>query len=179
MLKHPSLSKSNQSFIADLYLHYGPALLEYLHRHVSSREDAEDLLLEVFLAAIESDTLHSFDERQQKSWLWSVARNKVIDLYRRSKHRHVAPFAVVEETLYEDDLLSPETMIVRQEARNVLHARVSSLSEQQQQILSLRFAQGLHCSEIAKLLNKRDSTIRTMLSRTVSGGGGTRSKDAS
>ena len=138
MLKHPSLSKSNQSFIADLYLHYGPALLEYLRRHVSSREDAEDLLLEVFLAAIESDALHRFDERQQKSWLWSVARNKVIDLYRRAKHRHAAPLADVEETLYEDDLLSPETMLVRQEAREGLRARVSSLNEQQQQILSLR-----------------------------------------
>jgi RNA polymerase sigma-70 factor (ECF subfamily) len=139
----------------------------YLRRHASSQEDAEDLLLEVFLAAMESGTLHSFDERQQKSWLWSVAHNKVIDLYRRSKHRQAAPLANVEETLYEDDLLAPETMIVRQEARDVLLARVSSLSEQQQQILSLRFAQGLHCSEIAKLLNKRASTIRTMLSRTL------------
>jgi RNA polymerase sigma factor (sigma-70 family) len=165
LLKRPSLS--NPSLIANLYLHYGPALLVYLRQHVSSQEDAEDLLLEVFLAAIESDTLHSFDERLQKSWLWSVAHNKVIDLYRRSKHRQAAPLADVEETLYEDDLLAPETVILRQEVRDVLRARISSLTEQQQQILSLRFAQGLRCSQIAKLLNKRDSTIRTMLSRIL------------
>jgi RNA polymerase sigma factor (sigma-70 family) len=165
LLKHPSLSK--HSLIADLYLHYGPALLVYLRRHVSSREDAEDLLLEVFLAALESNTLHSFDDRQQKAWLWSVAHNKVTDQYRRSKHRQAAPLADVEETLYEDDLFAPETLILRQETQDVLRACVSSLTEQQQQILSLRFAQGLHCTEIARLLNKHDSTLRTMLSRTL------------
>jgi RNA polymerase sigma-70 factor (ECF subfamily) len=165
LLKHPSLSK--HSLIAHLYLHHGSALLEYLRRQVSSREDAEDLLLEVFLAAMESDTLYRIDEQQQKAWLWSVAHNKVIDQYRRAKHRQAAPLADVEETLYEDELFAPETLILRQEAQDVLRACVSSLTEEQQQILSLRFAQGLRCTEIARLLNKHDSTLRTMLSRTL------------
>jgi RNA polymerase sigma factor (sigma-70 family) len=165
LLKHSSLS--NHSLIAELYLQYGPALLMYIRRYVPSREDAEDLLLEVFLAALESDILSSLDERRQKSWLWSVAHNKVIDLRRRSKRRPAAPLEEVEEALYDDDLLTPEAVTLRHETHDVLRAHVSSLSEQQQKILSLRFAHGLHCSEIARLLNKSDSAIRVMLSRTL------------
>ncbi|MBA2395904.1 MAG: sigma-70 family RNA polymerase sigma factor [Ktedonobacteraceae bacterium] len=165
MLKHPSLS--DQSLIADLYLHYGPALLTYIRREVSAPEDAEDVLLEVFLFALESTTLRSLNERQQKSWLWSVAHNKLIDQYRRSKHRQVAQLDDVEDMLYDDDHLAPEAMILRHEAQDVLRTHVSSLPELQQQILSLRFAHGLNCSEIARLLNKNDSTIRMMFSRTL------------
>ena len=165
LLKHSSLS--NNSPVAELYLQYGPSLLMYIRRYVTSREDAEDMLLEVFLAALESNSLNSLDERRQKSWLWSVARNKVIDHYRRSKRRPVAPLEEAEEALYEEDWLAPEAITLRHEIDNVLRAHISSLGEQQQKILSLRFAHGLHCSEIATLLNKSDTAIRQMLSRTL------------
>jgi RNA polymerase sigma-70 factor (ECF subfamily) len=165
LLQRPSLS--NHSLIAGLYLQYGPTLQTYICRYTSSWEDAEDVLVEVFLAALENNTLHNLDERQQKSWLWSVARHKVVDQYRRSKHRQAARLGDVEETLYDDDQLVPEAVTLRQEAQDVLLTHVSSLPEQQQQILSLRFAHGLHCSEIAKRLNKKDSAIRMMLSRTL------------
>jgi RNA polymerase sigma factor (sigma-70 family) len=165
LLKHASLS--NDSPIAELYLQYGPALLMYIRRYVSSREDAEDVLLEVFLAALESNSLSSLDEQRRKSWLWSVAHNKVIDHHRRFKRRPAAPLEEAEEALYEDDWLAPEAITLRRETDAVLRAHISSLGEQQQKILSLRFAHGLHCSEIATLLNKSDSAIRQMLSRTL------------
>jgi len=166
LLKHSSLS--NHSLIAELYLQYGPPLLMYIRRYVPSREDAEDVLLEVFLAALESDSLSSLDERRQKSWLWSVAQNKAIDNHRRFKRRPAAPLEEAEEALYEEDWLAPEAITLRHETQDVLRAYVSSLGEQQQKVLILRFAHGLHCSEIATLLNKSDSAIRQMLSRTLS-----------
>jgi len=48
-----------------------------------------------------------------------------------------------------------------------LRTHVSSLPELQQEILRLRFAQGLKCSEIAQKLNKSHPAIRTMLSRSL------------
>lgn len=165
LLKH-SFS-SNQALIADLYLQYGPALLMYIRRNVASKEDAEDLFLEVFQAALESDVLRNLSERQQKSWLWSVAHNKIVDHHRLARRRPVAPLEEAAETCEEDTHALPELFTLRHEAQDVLRAHIATLNEQQQKILSLRFAHGLHSSEIARLLNKSDSAIRVMLSRTL------------
>jgi RNA polymerase sigma factor (sigma-70 family) len=165
LLKHSSLP--NHSPVAELYLQYGPALLMYIRRYIPLQEDAEDVLLEVFLAALESDSLSGLDARRQKSWLWSVAHNKVIDHYRRFKRRPATPLEEAEEALYDDDQFAPEAVTLRHETQDVLRTHISSLGEQQQKILSLRFAHGLHSSEIATLLNKSDAAIRQMLSRTL------------
>ncbi len=47
------LSYEGSAVIAELYLSNAPQLLTYLHHHLSSSHDAEDLLLEVFLVALE------------------------------------------------------------------------------------------------------------------------------
>src|ERR1051326_10835 len=67
-----------------LYESHAPAILAYLLRQVGSREEAEDLLLEVFTLLLEKEaTLHT-DERSVRAWLLTVARNKVVDHYRHA-----------------------------------------------------------------------------------------------
>jgi len=52
-------------------------------QYVSSHEDAEDMLLDVSLAAIESDALLQLVEQQQVAWLRRAAYHKAMDLYRQ------------------------------------------------------------------------------------------------
>lgn len=155
--------------IAHLYHRYASALLMYICRHVPTREDAEDVLLEVFQAAVESEVLTELDDGKQRAWLWSVAHNKVID-----HHRHVqrSPISSVvleeaENAFYDDDFYAPESVVVRQETYAELRRFVSLLPELQQEVLRLRFAHGLKCSEIAQQLNKSSAAIRVMLSRSL------------
>src|SRR5712671_1872271 len=55
--------------IGVLYQRYAPAILTYIRRHISSPEDAEDLLVEVFLAALERNNLLCLNEGEQLAWL--------------------------------------------------------------------------------------------------------------
>jgi len=48
-----------------------------------------------------------------------------------------------------------------------LHQQIKRLSPLQQEILHLRYGNGLHTAEIAELLNKSEQAIRQMLSRTI------------
>jgi RNA polymerase sigma-70 factor (ECF subfamily) len=160
---------SNHSLVAHLYQRYAPALLMYICRQVPTREDAEDVLLEVFQAAVESETLTKLDEGKQRSWLWTVAHNKATDHYRHARRRPVSSASLeeVEDILYEDDFYTPESVAVRLETYAELRTLVLSLPELQQEVLRLRFAHGLKCSEIAQRMNKNSTAIRIMLSRTL------------
>jgi RNA polymerase sigma-70 factor (ECF subfamily) len=160
---------SNHLLVAHLYQRHASALFMFLCRQVPTREDAEDVLLEVFQAAIESEALASLDEGKQRSWLWSVAQNKAADHYRRAQHRPNIARGLGEaaELLFDDESSSPEVMALRQEMFAELRTYISSLPELQQEILRLRFARGLKCNEIGQELHKSHAAIRAMLSRTL------------
>lgn len=153
--------------IALLYRKYAPGILAYVRMHITSQEDAEDLVVEVFLAAIESATFAPLSEKAKQSWLWRVTRNKVIDAYRRSKVRQSVNLDHAAGSLFEDEQFSPENAALRQEDYMNLYAHLERLPAHQQEILRLRFGQNLSCGEIATVLRKQESVVRVTLSRSL------------
>src|SRR5713226_3551449 len=71
-------------FGGSLYDRFAATIFTYLSQQVPNEQDAEDLLLEVFLAALKSDSLSQQSAQAQLAWLRRVARNKVIDRYRHT-----------------------------------------------------------------------------------------------
>jgi RNA polymerase sigma-70 factor, ECF subfamily len=157
----------NDSPIAVMYQRQAPVIFAYLCRHTSSREDAEDLLLEVFLAALEHRKFPALGEKEQQAWLWAVARNKVVDHYRRSTRHPSMTLKQVAETVYENEELAPEQVTLRHEEYAHLHATLKELPALQQEVLRLRFGNNLRCAEIAAILEKSEGSVRMLLSRTL------------
>lgn len=159
MLDNPSL--------AVLYQRFSPVLFAFLSRKLSSPEDAEDLLLEVFLAALEYPNFATLSTPEQESWLWSVTRHKLIDHYRRTARRPGVQLDLVLDDLYERDEYAPEQVTLRREEYAHLRAKIKQLPELQQELLRLRFANDLRCAEIAAVLQKNEGAVRMLLSRTM------------
>lgn len=150
-----------------LYERYAASIFAYTKLHTSSWEDAEDLTLEVFMAAWEQDSLATLTEKQQFAWLRRVAHNKLVDRYRRSLHLSLLPLEQVIETVRSEERLSPEQLIVRREDMERLHTAIQQLSEVQQQVLQLRVSDGLRFADIAVLLERRETAVRQIYSRTL------------
>lgn len=150
-----------------LYQRYAASIFAYARLHTPSWEDAEDLTLEVFTAALEQDSLSWLTEKQRFVWLRRVAQNKLADRYRRSIHVSVIPLGQVVETVRTEETLSPEQVVVRREELQQLSTAVGKLPLLQQQVLQLRVGDGLRFAEIAILLNKREETVRKLYSRTL------------
>lgn len=148
-----------------LYERHGRAIFGYLRLHMRSVEDAEDLLLEVFLAALEHDNLAAWSPGEQLAWLRRVAHNKLLNVYRYTSRNPQVALDSVMETLLETE--GPEQLALRQEERNQLLTSLQKLPPLQQYILQLRYGDGLRCSEIALLLNKREGAVRKLLSRSI------------
>lgn len=165
--QHHTILDESYACVAILYQRCSAAIFAYLQQHTTSREDAEDVLVEVFVAALEYEQFPAMSEKEQLAWLWRVARNKAIDAYRRSKHRQSVDLEQIADSTFDDDELAPEQVALREEEYAQLRRQLESLSAVQQEILRLRFADDLRCTEIAARMGKREGAVRVMLSRTL------------
>lgn len=153
--------------VAGLYERHAPALFAYLRHRTPSREDAEDVLAQVFVALIEYKERNSLSEKEQVAWLWQVAHNKAVDAYRRSRFRQGMDLELFTDVIYEDDEFAPEQVSLRHEEYAQLHLYLEQLSPVQREAMRLRFANGLRCAEIGEVLGKGEGAVRVMLSRTL------------
>lgn len=167
MWQKQTASLNDKAYLTAVYQRYAPPLFAYLHRHAYSLEDTEDLLLEVFLAALERPGFERLGAKEQEAWLWCVARNKMTDLHRKRARRQGIPLELVPEDVYEQDTETPETLLLRQEEYTRLQASIQRLPAPQQEIVRLRFAHGLRGAEIATILQKSEGAVRTTLSRAL------------
>jgi RNA polymerase sigma-70 factor, ECF subfamily len=163
----PSPSSSCLESPAALYQEYAPLLLAYLRRQTASLEDAEDLLVEVFLAALERGQLLSVPKGERRRWLFGVAQHKLVDAYRRSARHPVVPLGVLAERVEEAAAQAPEQVVLRQEAQSELQAALQRLPPQQQEVLRLRFAHGLGAAEIAAVVGKGEGAVRILIWRAL------------
>src|SRR6266851_6830259 len=109
--KHKLVNSSDST----LYDRHAAVILAYARLHTASWEDAEDLTLEVFLAALEHDNLSWLADAQQLIWLRRVAHNKLVDHYRHAPRLPVVPLEQAVEMVYHDEALTPEQLALRRE----------------------------------------------------------------
>ncbi len=152
---------------ASLFDMHGPVIFAYLRMHTPSREDAEDLTMEVFLAALERDNLSALQAEEHLLWLRRVAHNKLVDSYRRNERRPLIGLDRIAEKLLEHNCTDPEHSLLQREQYNQLYQAIAKLPTLQQQVLRLRYADNLRFAQIAVLLDKREDAVRKLLSRTL------------
>lgn len=157
----------DETNFALLYQQHASPLLDYLHTRARTLEDAEDILVDVFLAARQAPQLEHEVPRGQFAWLRQVARNKLVDFYRRGNQAQVISLEQVWNVADPETASDPEQALVQTEALEHLRAAVQRLPAPQRELLQLRFAEGLRCPQIATRMGKREGAIRIMLVRTL------------
>ena len=145
-------------------------LLNFIRGRVSSLEDAEDILQEVFFAFV--DRYEVSTAEKAVSWLFSVARNKIIDRYRRknlfSTSLDAAPAGQDDgDSLMLRDILpdlgnSPEDLLLRNVIWESIWEALDELPENQREIFVEHEIEGRSFREIAE---ETDTSINTLLSR--------------
>src|SRR5690348_11656649 len=114
-MQHKDRTLPEDTFYTDLYQRHAPGLFAYVYRQTASHEDAEDIVLDVFLMVLRQQDFATFDEQKQAAWLWKITRNKLVDRYRRNTHQQYVPIDPLADMLYEDEECSPEREHLRLE----------------------------------------------------------------
>ncbi|GHO49500.1 RNA polymerase sigma factor [Ktedonospora formicarum] len=150
-----------------LFDQYGELIFMHIRAQVQLREDAEDITTEVFTAALENQPILHATRSEQLAWLRRVARNKVIDYYRRQKRRPVVVLDSIADSLLDEALNNPEFTFLMREQQTQLHQHISELPPLQQHILRLRYGHSLRCAEIGQMVEKSEAAVRQLLSRSI------------
>lgn len=151
-------TKDNEARLADLYDEYYDKIAHYVYVRLGDRTEAEDIASEVFLKALLS--IKRYEERglPMQAWLFKIAHNLVIDRVRTiTKDRAV----MVDATAIRDES-DPEAAVERKMELERVAEAMKELSEEQREVLRLRFFGGLTSKEAGNLLDKNDGAVREM-----------------
>jgi RNA polymerase sigma factor (sigma-70 family) len=141
---------------AGVYLAHAPAVRGYLRAH--GVPDADDVLSEVFLQVARSLPRFSGDEDHLRAWVFTIARNRVIDAHRRRSVRPaLADGAVPDRPAPEATApLDPELL-----------AALERLTAEQREIVVLRFVADLSLEEVASLTGRTAGAVKSMQHRAL------------
>jgi RNA polymerase sigma-70 factor (ECF subfamily) len=154
-----------EQLCADWYAAHGEAIYNYLRFQLVAPDEAEDLTAETFLRAVRSADRFDPSRASAQTWLLTIARNVLIDHIRSARaRRHVGLDELRDLAV---DAPSPEERMLRREAVAGVLEAMALLSQEDREVLSLRFGGDLDIPEIAALLGVRAGTVRTRLWRAL------------
>lgn len=142
-------------------------LFEFIRRRVRTEEDAEDIMQDVFYQLVAS---YSVTEPIEKltSWLFTVARNKIIDWYRKRKpgilnreDEETGEPLNLEDILF-DPTQNPDEVYARSLVWTELAGALDELPEEQRDVFVMHELEGRSFKEIAEITGEG---INTLLSR--------------
>ncbi|BBW95781.1 RNA polymerase sigma factor SigX [Geobacillus icigianus] len=150
-----------------LYEKYHDDLFNFLFYMVRNREQAEDLVQEVYVKVLRS--YKRFEGQcSEKTWLLSIARHVAIDFFRKQKRRRqwVGAADWSEEQISADGP-QPEELAIQNEEIQQLYRCLARCTLDQQLVLVLRFIQSLSIAETAEALGWTESKVKTTQHRAL------------
>lgn len=154
--------KGDLKALSELYELYFDRIYRYIFVRVQNKEEAEDLTSQVFLKMVEKIAKFSWQGSGFTAWLFKIAHNQVVDWY-RSK----LPVEAEKEAEPAVKTNNPEEMVLVNEAVTEVLKSLSSLSEQQRDVLVLRLLSGLTCQQTAQVLGLTEGNVRLIQHRAL------------
>jgi RNA polymerase sigma-70 factor (ECF subfamily) len=154
-------TQGNREAIAQLYELYAAMMYRYVAYRVSDRTDAEDLTAEIFVKMIEGLPRYRVTGAPFESWLYRIASARVIDYRRRARIQHEIP-----ETL-GDNAPTPEEHLQDQQEVATLRQALTFLTDEQQDVLLLRFIERKSHQEVADIIGKSVTAVKSIQHRAL------------
>jgi RNA polymerase sigma-70 factor (ECF subfamily) len=149
--------------LAQIHDAYYAPIFRYVAFRVGDRDTADDLTSEVFTRFLASLRTHHAPSSTLRGWLYGVASNVVSD-HRRKQHR--GPSLGLDETIASREI-GPVEAAEAVLAREDLRRAVADLTEEQQNVIALRFGYELPIQEVARTLGKTEGAIKQLQARAV------------
>ncbi|HSB02929.1 MAG TPA: RNA polymerase sigma factor [Anaerolineales bacterium] len=152
----------NSNAFNELYQRHLPGVYKRV-RYMVPEQDVEDTTQEVFMGALKS--LSSFrGEAQFSTWLRTLTNHKIAEYYRKCNRKREAPKVSFDDAFDHSD----GTTAKRMEECIALRKALQQISDQYQEVILLRFVDGLQFSEIAELHGQHLEATKSLFRRAVS-----------
>jgi len=150
--------KGDANAFEQLYEAHFDRIYRYVVLRVGSRADAEDITQQVFVKALESIGSFRWRGVPFASWLYRIARNQIVDHYRKKSRTETAPLDEARTASTADPVDIAERRLKLEE----LAAACRQLPETQREVVLLRFAGGLSVAETARAMGKSEGATKVL-----------------
>ena len=148
--------------LMQIYDTYFPPIYNFIRLRVNDRSQAEDLASDVFTKLVTAIQNNAAPRQSLRGWLFRVARNAIYDHFGQQKQ--FTTDTLDEWLPAEGDLESQ--VIQTLDAERARHA-IRMLADDQQEVLILRFGQGLSLQETAAIMDRNIGAIKSLQFRAV------------
>lgn len=144
--------------VSEVVALHGTALHRYVSAILGDYHRAEDVVSETYVRMLEHIRTYTYTGAPFRAWLYRIAHNLAINVIRR------------ERPMADEDALAqvaapgpdPEHSVQQGEARAALHHALQQLTEEQQQVLLLRFVSDQSTAEVARALQKSEGSVKQL-----------------
>ena len=143
-----------------LYELYFTPVYRYIYYRVQSKEEAEDLVQVVFVKVYRSISSFSDQGKSPLAYFFTIARNTIYDYWRKQNR-----VSLQEDIDIPDMRQDPVRQVEQQEASDLVRQGIQHLTDDQSEVITLKFINELSNQEIAELLSKSEESIRQLQSR--------------
>jgi len=152
-----------QDALAEIHDTYYVPLYRFIVLRVSDHDTAEDLTSEVFTRLLSALRERTAPQNTLRGWLFSVASRVVNDHYRQQYR--------ARQTELTNDLpdttRQPEMIVAEKLTEETLHQALADLTEEQQNIIALRFGFGMSIEETARTSGKSEGSVKMLQARAI------------
>jgi RNA polymerase sigma-70 factor, ECF subfamily len=150
--------------LEELYLIHFDRIFSYLQLSVGNRHDAEDLTTQTFLKMLEAIGRFRWRAVPFSAWLFRIAHNVAMDHFRAA--RRSEPREEVPEP-EPDESSSAEAEAMHSIGRASMLELIEDLSDDQKQVLTLKFVFDFSNTEVARILGKSEGAIKSLQHRAL------------
>lgn len=163
----PGMPSSSRKNITAVITRFGQRLMGFIRQRVGSEADAEDILQDVWYQL--TTTVDTEPIEQISGWLFAVARNKIVDRYRKKRPESLDLLLQSGDGsgpdlagILLDESSNPETANLRALFWKALQEALEELPEEQRIVFEWHELSGLSFKEIAELTGEN---VNTLISR--------------
>jgi RNA polymerase sigma-70 factor (ECF subfamily) len=160
--------RGEQQALAVLYRAYQPALIRYMR--AQAPEVADDLASEVWICVSRGLAGFTGDEAGLRSWLFTIARRRVIEHRRRTARRRTDAtdnerLEVIVDGHRDGD--PAMALLDGESAQYLIDVLVAELTTEQAEAVLLRVVAGLPVAEVARIMQRPPGTVRVLCHRAL------------
>ena len=126
--------------------------------------DYEEVVSETWISVARGISKFDGEFPQFKSWVYSIARNRIVDAVRKG-NRQVKSGGEISEFEFEDSKSKVDSGIESDESVKEIVKKIKKLPEAQAEVIMLRIVGDLDVNEVARALNKSENAVRVLCSR--------------
>ncbi|NCC70583.1 RNA polymerase sigma factor [bacterium] len=160
-----SLKKGDVYSFSFVYDEFFDEIYRFIYFKVLNEDKASDFASDVFMKLVDYIRKEKGDIKNVRAMLYKIARNLIIDNSRKKREEYIEDIGTEISDSSNSSL--DEVIADTQDVEKVKRA-IANLPESYREVLIMKFIEELSNSEIAKVLEKKESAVRTLISRAIS-----------